>query len=256
MTRKILRNKPLVEAIFELRWNLEEAAPGIRIDPHYKVLIGGIYEKVKEEYSFHEQLSTAVVPDEIAEYVVQHRFRKRKDEWPLIQMGPGIITLNDTDGYIWEDFRGRISYLTDVFFETYSNLGSLKIEGLLLRYIDAIIFDYEKDDIFKSLKEVMKMDINIYKRLFEDTGVSDSPSDFSLRFSFPSKRPKGTMHLKFARGKAKERDALVWETMFQSVREDAPKAKEEITAWADEAHRLTDDWFFKIVEGELLRRFE
>ena len=37
MERKILKNKPLVEAIFELRWELQEPAPGMKIDPHYNL---------------------------------------------------------------------------------------------------------------------------------------------------------------------------------------------------------------------------
>ena len=98
-SRKIinLKNKPLIEAIFEIRWKLQEGPEkGMRIDPHYKLLIGRIYEKIKDKYTFHEQLPTASMPDEIAGYIIQHRFRKKENEWPLIQLGPGIITLNDT----------------------------------------------------------------------------------------------------------------------------------------------------------------
>ncbi len=61
-----------------MRWELQERAPGMEIDPHYKILIGRIYDMVRSEYPFHEQLPTATIPDEIAGYVVQHRFRKDK----------------------------------------------------------------------------------------------------------------------------------------------------------------------------------
>ncbi len=44
--------------------------------------------------------------------------------------------------------------------------------------------------------------------------------------------------------------------MVESVSEDFPKVQDEIFAWVKEAHDLTDDWFFKLIEGELLRRFE
>ncbi|MBL7117693.1 MAG: TIGR04255 family protein [Candidatus Syntrophoarchaeum sp.] len=256
MVRKILKDKPLVEAIFELRWELQEPTSGMKIDPHYKILIGRIYDRVKEEYPFHEQLPTATMPDEIAGYVVQHRFRESKDEWPLIQIGPGIITLNDTDGYIWADFEKRISHVLDTLFDAYPDAESnMKVSGLLLRYIDAVDFDYEKDDIFDFLKEKMKMNIEIHKMLFEKTGVSKLPLGLDLRFSFPSTKPKGAIHLRFARGKRKDADALIWETMVQSFGNDAPKVKKEITIWVKKAHELTNDWFFKMIEGELLRRF-
>jgi uncharacterized protein (TIGR04255 family) len=149
MPRKILENKPLVEVLFELQWELQEPAPEMKIDPHYKLLVGRIYDRVKDEYPFHEQLPTATIPDEIAGHVVQHRFRKDKNKWPLIQVGPGIITLNDTDGYIWENFERRISHVLDTFFEAYPlSEEKIIINKSLLRYIDAVKFDYEKENIF------------------------------------------------------------------------------------------------------------
>lgn len=257
MTKKILKNKPLVEAIFELRWELQEPMPKMKIDPQYKILIGRIYERVSEEYSFHEQLPTAAIPDEIAGYVVQHRFRKDKDKWPLIQIGPGIITVNDTEGYVWEDFEKRIIQAVNTLFEAYPDAeNSLKVNGLLLRYIDAIVFDFEKEDIFSFLRDPLKTNINLYQELFEGTGVEKLASGFDSRFSFPAVKPKGVVHLRFARGKKRELDALIWETMVQSIAEDVPKTKEEIAIWIKGAHDLTDDWFFKLIEGELLRRFE
>ena len=257
MERKSLKNKPLVEAIFEIRWELQERAPGMKIDPHYKILIGRIYDRVKDKYPVHEQLPTVTMPDEIAGYIVQHRFRKDKDKWPLIQVGPGILTLNDTEGYIWEDFERRIHHILYVLFEAYPDAEhNLKINSLLLRYIDAIGFNYEKDNIFSFLAENLKINITIYEKLFEETGVSNLPLGFDLRFSFSATKPKGAIHLRFFRGKMKNIDALIWETIVQSMDDDAPKNLEEIKKWVDEAHNLTDNWFFKMIEGELLRRFE
>jgi uncharacterized protein (TIGR04255 family) len=257
MIRKVLKNKPLVEAIFELRWNLQAPAPGMRIDPHYKLLIGRIYDRVKDEYPFHEQLPTATMPDEIAGYVIQHRFRKSEEKWPLIQIGPGIITLNDTDGYVWEDFEKRIIYLINALFEAYPDAkDNLKVNGLLLRYIDATAFDFEKEDIFSFLKEQLKTNINLYRELFEGTEIGMSPLGFDLKFSFPSAKPRGVVHLRFFRAEKRESDALIWETAVQSVTEDAPEALKEIAVWINDAHNLTDNWFFKLIEGELQRRFE
>lgn len=252
--RKVLKNKPLVEAIFELRWELEEQVSGVKTDPHYKILIGRMYDRVKDDYPYHEELPTATIPDEIAGYIIQHRFRKDKDMWPLIQVGPGIVTLNDTEGYVWDDFEKRIHRLIEAFFDAYPE--NLKINGLLLRYIDAVDFDYEKEDLFKFLEEKLKVNIEIHEQLFRETGVKNLPLNIDLKFTFPSTKPKGAIHLRFARGKRKNVDALIWETMVQSIDNDAPNNKERIIAWVEEAHSLADDWFFKIIEGELLRRFE
>ncbi len=257
MVRKNLKKKPLVEAIFELKWELQEQKNKIKIDPHYKILIGRVYDRVKDDYPFYEQLSTATMPDEIAGYIVQHRFRKDKDEWPLIQIGPGIITLNETEKYFWKDFRKRISNLLEILFDAYPDAkNNLKVNGLLLRYIDAIAFDYGKNNIFLFLKEKMKINIGVYKKLFENTRVNKSPLGLDLRFVFPSNKPSGSVHLRFARGGKEDTDVLIWETIVQSASNDVPKSKNKIITWVNKAHNLTDDWFFKIIEGELQRRFE
>lgn len=254
----ILKNKPLIEAIFEIRWELQKGPEeGMQIDPHYKLLIGRIYEKMRNKYPFHEQLPTVNMPDEIAGYIIQHRFRKKKDEWPLIQIGPGIITLNDTKNYIWSDFEKRAEYLIKVLFELYPDAEkNLRIRSLLLRYIDAIEFDYERQNIFNFLKEQMKMDINIHEQLFEETGVSKLPYGFDLRFNFPLDNPKGAIHLRFARGRRENSDGLIWETNILSSEKDAPDSKNEINQWIKKAHGLAHNWFLKSIEGELRKRFE
>jgi len=251
------KNKPLIEAIFEIRWELQEPFQGAKIDPHYKTLIDSIYDRIKDEYPFHERLPTAAMPDEIAGYIVQHRFRKDKHKWPLIQIGPGIITLNDTEGYAWKNFERRIAQMLNVLFEAYPNAESnLRINWLLLRYIDAVDFNYEEDNIFSFMEKQLKVKISIYEKLFEETGVGNLPLGFDLRFSFPVEKPKGAVHLRFFRGEIRNTDALIWETHVQSGGEDSPKTKDQIGRWVIDAHTLIDNWFSKMIEGELSRRFE
>jgi len=257
LERKILKNKPLIEAIFELRWKLQEPSQGIKRDPHYKIIIGSLFEKFKEEYPFHEQLPLASMPDEIVGYFAQHRFRKDNNRWPLIQIGPGIITVNDTEGYIWEDFERRVIQAIKTLFSVYPDSEkNLKINDILLRYIDAIDFNFENTNVFNFLKDHMKTNISLYKKLFENTDVEKLPLSFDCRFSFRSLRPKGEVNLRFARGKVKENDALIWETIVKSESEDVPEIPKKISEWLKNSHKLTNDWFFKLIEGELLRRFE
>ena len=259
--RKVLNNKPLVEAIFELRWELYEQLPtGEKIDPYYRVLVGGVYNKLKDDYSLLEPLPAADVPERFSAYVVQHRFRKGADDWPVIQIGPGVITLNDTAGYIWEDFREQALRLVDALFSVHPNSENLTIDRMILRYIDGIEFDYEQTDIFRFLKEQMKTELHMYQKLFKDTGIGKTPEVLDMRTSFPSVSPSGHISLRIARGTKKKddiaADALIWEITVHSSGKDSPKSKEAIPTWIDQAHDLTDDWFFKLIEGELERRFE
>ena len=72
-----------------------------------------------------------------------------------------------------------------MLFEAYPDAeNNLKINWSLLRYIDAINFNYENENIFSFLQENLKVSIEVYEKLFEETGVSNLPLDFDLRFSF------------------------------------------------------------------------
>ena len=256
MIRRILEKKPLVEAIFELRWECADPGPTMPVDPYYKLRIGRVYDQVRDEYPFHEQLPTAVMPDEMAEYIIQHRFRKDEDKWPLIQIGPGIVTLNDTEGYVWEDFEKRISRLVESFFETEPEAERLRVQRLVLRYINAIECDYTVDNVLEFLGKNMKTTVAVPHALFEGTGVSAEALSFDQRISFACTEPRGSVGLRFARGTRGGTDALIWETIVHSTGEDAPGTEKGIITWAESAHNLAGDWFFKIINGELSRRFE
>jgi uncharacterized protein (TIGR04255 family) len=246
-----LRNPPLIEAIFELRWELEgqdnENEP--KIDPSYQIMVGRMYDLVNDVYPIYEQLPAASVPDEISPYVIQHRFRTGANKWPLIQIGPGIASLNVTEDYTWEDFEKRILTLLDWLFEARKYPGSddIRINGLLLRYIDAREFDYS-NDIFAFLNDKMKIYVEIQDELFESKKVVKDPLNFQLNFMFPSSRPPGRMRLALERANVRQQDALVWQTMVQSIGDDAPKDKAGVKSWATEAHELTHEWFCKLTK--------
>jgi len=256
MTDVELSNKPLVEAIFELRWNLEDRGKGMLVDPHYKLLIGQIYEAIADTYPEHKQLSAANIPEDMAAYVVQHQFRSAHTGWPLVQIGPGVITLNDTEDYSWPDFHNRVSNLIGVFAGKYPHSeNDISLNSVLLRYIDAEEFDFQRENPWDFLRSKLKVGIDLPEELFDGAGVVNKPLAFDLKFTFPSSRPKGAAHLRFVRGTTNKREALIWETQVQSLREDTPDKLDQLLQWVDEAHNLTHDWFFKMIEGELLEKY-
>lgn len=256
--RKVLKNKPLVEAILELKWELKEPMPGIKIDPQYKLLAGRLYDRVEKEYPFHEALPTISIPDEISAYLIQHRFRKAKNKWPVIQLGQGIIALNDTEGYVWEDFRKRIIFVLNALLDAYPNgKTDLKFNGITLRYRDAIPFDF-KNNVMDFLKNNMKLDVDISEKLFENTGIENVPVGLDVKISYRSTIPQGVICIRFTRGVSPSinYEGLVWETLIQTPEGKSLDSYDSIIEWIDKAHSLTDDWFFKIIEGDLERRFE
>lgn len=249
-----LTNKPLIEAIFELKWKLQKFENGDQ-DPN-KILAGMLYDKLKKDYPYFEKLAAADLPDEVAAYKVQNRFRVDKEKWPVVQIGPGIITVNDTENYKWEDFEKRIIEVVNILLDIYPNPKNLIFNSLLLRYIDSIDNFSTENNMFSFLEEKMHTKIELDEKLFEPKGVDINPLGIDFQTTFMSSKPKGAITLRFVRGDIENISKLVLETIFLSLEKDVPNDKDEIKQWLMEAHKLTDDWFFKLIEGDLYERFK
>lgn len=256
MPRKDLKNKPLVEAILEFRWVLSaQQGPGIQTDPHYRLLLGRFSERAQTDYPFHEPLPTSQIPDGMVAHIVQHRFRVSEGAWPLVQIGPGIITVNDTAGYTWTDFQKRCERAVSQLFDAHPARADFRVQDLTLRYIDAVAFDFNTESIFAFLQGKMKTTVALPDSLFNDTKVRQNPSAFNWQASFIHDDPGGIVTIRFATGQRENTPSLIWETLVQSTGEHLPTLPDQFAQWLDAAHDITDDWFFKLIEGELERRF-
>lgn len=241
------KSRPLVEAIFEFRWTLLKAVPEAPLaDPNYKILVGRLYDKLIKEYSFHEPLPAASIPEELLQGIVQHRFRKGKEQWPLAQIGPGVFTINDTVNFSWLDFKDRVLKGMQVFNEAYPNSREIKLKALILRFINAIEFDFTKNDAIEYLKKYMATSVELNPSLFKNTGVEKRPTSLNLGFSFNSKKPMGTINILITRGKKEEKDALVWNLMFISDAKALPELPSDLATWLENAYNIIKDWFYKL----------
>jgi uncharacterized protein (TIGR04255 family) len=263
--RKDLKNKPLVEAILEIRWHLIQPPVTVQgpaqmmlpaSDPHYRLLLGRLFDRLQKEYPVHEQLPTASLPDEMLPHILQHRFRAAKDDWPLVQVGPGIFTVNDTHRYTWTDFQKRNKDAVRRLYEAHPNVAEFRIQGLVLRYVDAVEYNYKDLNAFAFLRDKMKLDINLPDALFENSSVESRPQSFSWQGTFQCSKPRGNVHISFATGQKEDKPAILWETTVQSAGDDLPNMPDGFPDWFDSAHEITDDWFFKLIEGELERSFQ
>jgi len=245
-----LPNKPLIEAILEVRWG-QDGQP----DPAYPLIVGRLYERLRSEFPAIEDLPIVAVPAEISVHQVRHRFRKTKDGWPLVQVGPGVLTVNETDGYRWRDFSERAKALLPLLHETHPKPETIQITSLLLRYVNAIEFDYSSADVLAYLAEKMRVSLSFVPSTREAGIVSGNPKSLGLQVVFPSRTPIGSLILLVGTGKRKGTNAIVWETNFRSVEEEIPRLPEAFPAWLDNAHDTVEKWFIEMVRGDLLAQF-
>lgn len=255
MSSRELKHKPLVEAILEIRWALRRKAEGMNEDPHYKLLLGRVYDRLRSEYPEHEQLDAANIPDEMVGHIVQHRFRTGPKDWPLVQLGPGIMTLNDTHKYRWDDFQSRAANVRRTLYDAHPKMSDLHVENLTLRYIDAVPIDFHASSVWDFLREKLKVCVSLPGALFDANKVDPIPRDFRSHQTFRSAEPKGMIQLRFATGQRDGNPSLIWETIFSSSGEDLPDMNSGFEQWLLAAHGLVNDWFFKMIDGELERRF-
>lgn len=251
-----LTHPPLVEAILEVRWQLQEQVPGVAVDPKYKLLVGRLYDRLSRDYPFHEPLPTASMPDEMLGYVVQHRFRAAEGVWPLVQVGPGLVTLNDTRDYTWKAFAVRSQQLVDALYSAYPDpFAALRIGSLQLRYIDAIPFDFERADVLQFLAEDLKISLSFSPDLLTNVPVRPAPKGLNAMFEFSTNNPPGALRLRLARGQRQDTDALILEMVLISEDSTALDMPSGFATWLDAAHNVIHDTFFQMIEGRLEEQF-
>ncbi|MGC8623938.1 MAG: TIGR04255 family protein [Phycisphaerae bacterium] len=251
-----LKNKPLVEAMIEVRWQLQQSSFGGTLDPHYNLLLGRLFDRLNKDYPAYEATPMANIPENMAGQTAQHRFRAGPNAWPVVQVGPGVVTLNSTAEYVWEDFRPRAVTLLEKLFESHPSPSELRIESLTLRYIDAVPFDYSKENAIDFLKAKMNVGISLPPGVFTGQQIDQRPENILLQSTFRCEKPKGAIRAGFATGQREKAPALFWETQVQSIGPELPPIPAQFQNWIDDAHTVTGHWFFQLISGDLQRSFE
>ena len=252
-----LPNKPLGEAIFELRWALQSLEQGRQHDPGFRILYGRFYDRLSKDYPFIEDLPVSQVPEDMIPYVVRHRFRPSNNAWPVAQIGPGIMAVNDTENYTWRRFEPRVQTAIEALFEAYpSSLSELTPVGVQLTYINAILFDPLQQSMIHFLRDNLHVSIDVEPELFENQEVAQNPLKLNLNIEFPLAKPKGMGILRFSTGKKHQNPALVWQIVIHSDKDSTPKDKDGLGIWLKDAHDVAEKWFFTLIRGKLRETFE
>ena len=122
------KETPLKEIVFEIK--LKDAQ---LVD--YDIFVGELFSKLKSSYSFYQALKPSEFPALLMPFVIQHRFRKIENGYPLYQLGPGIASFN-MDGLTFDGQAANKwgNYKTDLlhFLTEYKNILSGKFSPKIL----------------------------------------------------------------------------------------------------------------------------
>jgi len=240
-----LPNAPLVEVIFEIKWDISNRTDVV----DFQYLHGDLYSRLKERYAFRESLVPPEVPFEVMKGIPVFRFRPQKNGHPLVQIGPGLLTFNALDSqYYWEEFREESNRLIGILDDIYPKYKELDVSPILT-YID--FFEYDR-------KNVNSLDfINSYLQLNISPSFMDSGDatfkDMNAQLNY--KVRNGSLSLNISDGKINnEKDGVVLQTKV--IGDKKRYTKPDLSLWIDTAHELSSKVFKSLTTGELFESFK
>lgn len=253
----VLLHPPLVEVIFELRWEIESDQQTNRMrDPSYPMMYGRLYEKLKKDFPVIEDLPSTQAHPETTPFIPRHRMRKQQNGYPLIQFGPGILTINDSKGYSWTNYRDLVLRVVEAVEELYpENTLPLNFIKSEIRYVNAIRFDLARENPLAFLAEKLHMKVELDPAVFEQNIVNERPNSVGLNLAYALEKPMGNLAISANLGQFDGKPAYIQQTLIQSFGELVPSDVNSFTPWLQEAHVVAEHCFQVFCKGSLMEKF-
>lgn len=252
MTLRTLKQPPLVEHVFEVRWRHPEGREALYDE--YELGLGRLFERMKGDLELsHRERMPGHMPREAfaslgIENLVFDRFvpSPTKDQqlsYPLVQYGPGVVSYNvDRDNYEWGSVRQRAVELFGIVSDVHEGLPG-GVSGVSLRAIDF----FKTDDPASFLRD--KLGIKIQTELAslkQLAGAVETP-----RFRGTWKLEADRTQLQVATGPASigEENGLLLDIRVESLGEAlVTRGIDDLISYQ---HTLTGDAFFALLTDEL-----
>jgi len=170
--------------------------------------------------------------------------------WPVLQLGPGIFTVNETElNYDWtKTYFPLIDRALDWVHEAYD--GNLRINYASLRYVDSVkLKDYGFDGMWQ---EFIQKHFNFaFVNNFNSRGLIKG-IQFDQYFELED---KSELYISMNSGKYRktEEEALIWQT---AVLKSGKFEKDSLIRWVKDAHSITSDLFKEMTESRFYDSFK
>lgn len=265
-----LERKPLAEAWLELQWRTEHNQPPAPalipseddVDTYYPLALGAFFQNIRHDYPVQEALPASILPDNAFPNTIRHRFRTGADQWPVLQIGPGVATVNVVEPYTWQLFRKQALFLRRSLLSAYGGV-ELQPTAVILRYRNAFPFDYHTGNVLEYLGQNLNLKVVGSQHIPGAIGDGPGPAEFSLNLGYLLSKPEAIGNIRVATAMQTNSDNEVKRVLIADLevrgRNDGVNVvlhEDGFSTWLDEAHAVIHEWFFALIDGSLREGFE
>jgi uncharacterized protein (TIGR04255 family) len=247
---------PLIEVITEVHWALQPllAIPNAAIDPHFSILSEKFADQARTAgFGLLESLLPGQVPIEMFPHRPLLRYRRTPKEWPIFQLGPGLLAINIIPPYRgWREYEAYVAQGVGWLFVSYPLPENyLKIEKLEVRYIDGFTKMHGLSNYLEFVKQQLTIQVGVPPRIAELSRAPEAAT-MILEMVLPTAAPSNSsLLLKIAPGKVREEDALIMELGCRTTHPAEIQNPAQIMKWMSSAHTLLRETFERITSDSL-----
>ncbi len=254
----IYPNPPLVEVIADLKWALSksESMPGMDVDLQFKEFQEQFIQWGKTKGFAHlEILIPEIVPRELLAHQPTLRMRKNENTWPLFQLGPGIMTINQVPPYEgWSSFSKLVGDASDFLCSRPTEFGLRNELMLELRYIDAFTKYNGMENEGDFIREYLKLFREVPQSLINLSGGHLQKVIGTGAFQVSLDDPPGVGIIEIATG-ASSGDAAVIMNVITRSKGFSIERGSKTKIWFERAHEIVATLFNSVISEELKASF-
>jgi len=239
-----LPNAPLVEVIFEMRWDVKN----VEDVKDFQYLHGDLYANLKNKYPYRENILPLEIPIDMAKWSPAYRFRTKENGYPLIQIGLGIITVNTNDEfYYWDKFKEEVKSILLAFEEIYSKIKNANAIISLL-FIDFFEIDFNRSNTIDFVNN--NLNLKLEQKFIADENINTKEINMVLNYQIED----DVLLINLYRGGIhNHKNGLILETKIISNSSIYDSAK--MIKWLEIAQDKCSTIFKDITKGHLYESF-
>lgn len=258
-----LKNAPLIEVIFELKWGKTTQKDNeliIEFSQEEQALMPGKFQLYAEGAGFGYLEVIKNQPP--IPHLVKYRYRERPESYPLYQLGNGIFAINQTDiggfEYDWDDFKAHIDKGVKLFEQSYPfPIKDLPLIEIQLRYRDAIEAQ-DNECILAFVNENLNVgNLILPPDLTDNEDIDTECPNASLTLQVGCKKPNGQIICQINQGLKDGKKAFIFDFIIISkVNVFAEITSQTLIDWCTEAHKHHQTIFKAIFSDKLRATFQ